>query len=174
MTQQNRIPLEKCDMTTIWSGESNNCFHGVQVVVINTKSEDLHDGLKLEQQILQDAFDVINLQEENRYLHEMNNGLEYGYKELERKSLQDAKKAEMYDKDVPELAKRLREKKDYCKMLERESEKNAKIVERIKEKIKTLRDKPFCLEVPCCEGETCTVTDQTLELLQQLLEGEKK
>lgn len=57
-------------------------------------------------------------------------------------------------------------------ILEREGKKVSsalKLQELVKEKIKEIHN-TFKLEVACCEGETCTVTEQTDSLLQSLVE----
>lgn len=43
----------------------------------------------------------------------------------------------------------------------------------LKDKIREI-DGTFKLEVACCEGNTCTVTEQTTDILKALLEAARK
>lgn len=52
-------------------------------------------------------------------------------------------------------------------------EKDRQIVKRLKEELKGIKEKPFKYEVACGEGETCTVTEQTEEILQKIRDGKK-
>jgi len=60
-------------------------------------------------------------------------------------------------------------------MIQALTNKNAvraiKLQELVKERIK---DKSISYEVACCERETCTVTEQTIDLLQSLVEESEK